>query len=85
MFSAMSTSITTDKLGATVARVLRKQFGDLRCADKRLATLAKATPRAARNWLSGECPPNSATLLTLMRECQELREEINKMLDEGPP
>jgi hypothetical protein len=77
----MSATITTEQLGETVARVLRRKFGDLRCADKRLAKMADATPRAARNWMSGECPPNSATLLTLMRECKELREEIIRMVD----
>lgn len=82
-FSVSGSVITTEVLGETVARVLRRKFGETRCADKRLATVANATPRAARNWMSGECPPSSATLLTLMRECSELREEINRLLDAG--
>jgi hypothetical protein len=76
-------AITTETLTRTVARVLRRHYGDFKSADKRVARLAGegVTPRAARNWLSGECPPSSATLLTLMRQCPELRAEINAMLD----
>ncbi|WP_307136687.1 hypothetical protein [Pseudoroseomonas cervicalis] len=82
----MSTgAITQDAVTSLVSRVLRKHFGGLRYAHQRVADIAHADPRAARNWMDGSNPPNTATLLTLMRECKELREEINRMLDGPPP
>jgi hypothetical protein len=78
-------AITTDTLASVVGRVLRRHYGDFKSADKRVARLAgkDVTPRAARNWMAGECPPSSATLLTLMRECPALRAEIEALLDGG--
>lgn len=71
-----SAAITTGDLALRVSGVLRREYGDLRCADKRLAARIAATPRAVRNWFSGECPPNSATLLTLMAESEAMEAEI---------
>jgi len=80
---AMIVEITTESLAQVVSRVLRSVYGDFKSADKRVAKLAgkSVTPRAVRNWFAGECPPSSATLLTLMRECPALRAEIEALLD----
>jgi len=79
----MIAEITTETLTEVVSRVLRTVYGDFKSADKRVARLAgrSVTPRAVRNWFSGECSPSSATLLTLMRECPQLRAEIEALLD----
>jgi len=59
-----------------VGGFLRRHFGVLRHAEKRLARLAGVSPRTAEHWLRGQCAPTGDTLLTLMAECDELAAEI---------
>src|SRR5438105_2304374 len=45
---------------------LRERYGALRHATLRLAQVGNSTPRAARNWLDGECAPGFDGLVELM-------------------
>jgi hypothetical protein len=56
--------------------VLDRAYAPFKHAEKKLARDARATPKAARNWLDRLCAPNGESLLNLMRECNELRDEI---------
>lgn len=67
-----------------VHRVLAKNYGCLKNGAKFLAKHARATPRAAENWLDGTCTPNSEKLVNIMKNCRELREEIFRLVDEEP-
>jgi hypothetical protein len=53
-------------VGERVCSYLRERYGELRHAPERLARAAKATPRAARNWLDGECAPRLDNIVELM-------------------
>jgi hypothetical protein len=53
-------------VGARVTEWLRDRYGPLRHAPERLARDANATPRAARNWLDGECAPRMDNVVELM-------------------
>jgi hypothetical protein len=68
--------------GEVVRRVLQQQYGPLKCAAKYLARDARATPRAAENWLAGECAPHGQALIHLMAHCKELRAEIDRLIEE---
>lgn len=62
--------------------VLDRVYGPLRHAAELLARHAKATPKAARNWLSRECAPNGESLLHLMAQCPELHDRVNRVVAE---
>jgi hypothetical protein len=64
----MSAAITFDgpPVGIRVRDYLRNRYGELRHAPERLARAANATPRAARNWLDGECAPRLDNIVELM-------------------
>lgn len=53
-------------IGEAVHAYLRRRYGELRHAPVRLARAAQATPRAARNWLDGDCAPRIDNLVELM-------------------
>lgn len=67
----------------TVAGVLRRKYGHLRHATKLLARSVGTTPRTVQNWLDGTNAPRGAELIRLMRECDELRDEIFRLVEEG--
>ena len=51
---------------------LRARYGALRHGHKTLARAALATPRAAENWLSGECAPRLAQVIEIMAADPEI-------------
>ena len=67
---------------ATVHSVLTREFGALRHARELLARRASVSPRTAENWLRGICAPRGDELIRLMRTCEALRAEINRMVEE---
>jgi hypothetical protein len=64
----MSTAIAMplETVPEAIHRYLRRRYGELRHAPVKLARAASATPRAARNWLDGECSLRSDNLVELM-------------------
>jgi hypothetical protein len=72
----------TATYGDVVHEVIRRQFGPLKHAAKLLARAAGTTPRTAENWLAGSHAPNGEKLVNLMADCQELAEEINRLVAE---
>ena len=62
--------------------VLDRTYAPFKHAEKLLARHARATPKAARNWLDRMCAPNGENLLNLMSECPELASEINRLVAE---
>lgn len=67
----------------TVTGVLRREYGPLRHAAKLLARAVGTTPRTVQNWLDGVNAPRGAELIRLMQECDELRDEIFRIVEEG--
>ncbi|WP_291365302.1 hypothetical protein [Acetobacter sp. UBA5411] len=67
----------------TVTGVLRRKYGPLRHASKLLARAVGSTPRTVQNWLDGINAPRGAELIRLMQECDELRDEIFRLVEEG--
>jgi hypothetical protein len=63
-------------VGARVCGYLRERYGVLRHAPERLARDANATPRAARNWLDGECAPRLDNVVELMAADPEFEAAI---------
>lgn len=66
----------------TVHRVLREEFAPLKHATKILARMAGTTPRTAENWIAGLCAPQGAHLIRLMAHCDELKAEIDRLIQE---
>ena len=50
--------------------------------QQRLAHDARTSHRTAERWLSGERVPTGDHLLNLLRECRELRAELNQLIDQ---
>ena len=65
-----------DLLRSVIARVYVPQ----RYAAKLLARDAGTSHRTAERWLSGERVPSGDHLINLLRECSELREELNELI-----
>ena len=65
-----------------VWNVLDREYGPFKYAEKLLARHARATPKAARNWLDRQCAPNGENLMNLMAQCETLAEEINRLIAE---
>jgi hypothetical protein len=75
-------TLTSEATAKRIAEVLRQNYGDLRCATKRLGRLIGADPRAVKNWISGTNAPRLAEAVRLMAECEDLRVAINEMVEE---
>lgn len=71
--------ITTITVAETVARSLRRAWGGLANLTKRIGRRVDADPRAVRNWLDGTTPPQTAHLIRLMAECDELCADVLRL------
>lgn len=60
--------------------VLRRAYAPKRHAAKLLARDANASPRTAEKWLTGERAPSGENLIELMASCQELADELNRLV-----
>lgn len=65
-----------------VLTVIQRTYAPLRHASKLLARDAKASPRTAEKWISGQNAPSGEALIELMASCQELADEVNRLVAE---
>ncbi len=66
----------------TVHTVLVREYAPKRFAAKLLARAAGVSPRTAENWIQGLCAPRGDELIRLMAECDALRVEILRLVEE---
>ncbi len=76
----LSTHYVTEAFGDT----LRRKYGELRGAAKRLARVAGSNEDAARNWLEARNTPNLATTIRLMREDDDIFDLVCRLADRDP-
>lgn len=76
-------AVTAAAYSETVTEVLRRKYGPLRHSAKLLAQAVGSTPRTVQNWLDGTNAPRGAELIRLMQECDELADEIFRLVREG--
>lgn len=62
-----------------VADALRRGYGNTKSAVKEIGRATYANDRSAANWFEGRCAPNAADLIELMRDCDEVFDEICRM------
>lgn len=74
----LSADVLADRIGAA----LRRGWGDMRHATKRLSRRVQADPRAVENWMAGRNAPQSAQLIRLMAECEAVRAEVNALVEQ---
>lgn len=65
-----------------ISAALRRAYADQRHAAKRLARATGRDPRAVQGWIYGDTAPPAAALIDLAAECDELADEILKMIAE---
>lgn len=65
-----------------VLTVLKRTYGGTPHAAKRLAQAARTSYRTAENWLMGANAPSGEALINLMAECEELAEEVGRLVAE---
>lgn len=78
----MSNNFTTKACASRFSDILRQWTGDMRNAAKRLGRRIGSDPRAVENYIYGRSCPPAVVLIELMAECQELADEVNKMVAE---
>jgi transcriptional regulator with XRE-family HTH domain len=74
--------IDPESLAERLSRFLRREFGQLRCANRKIADRFGCDDRAAQNYLYGKNPPNAAALMRMMAASEALEEEILTMVRE---
>jgi len=74
-------SITNETITKAVSSALRRTVGYMPSAPKIVAGKVQRNPRAARNWLEGHNAPRAAELIELMREFDEVFEEVMRLAD----
>jgi len=70
-----------EALQSAISSALRCVYAGTRHAAKLLARALDIETRTARSYLDGERIPNGYTLIQLMGQCRELRDEINRRID----
>lgn len=71
--------LNNETVAQAVSTALRYRFGDFNCAVKRIARTINCDQRAARNWWEGNNSPRAAELIELMREFDEVHEEVLRL------
>lgn len=61
------------------ASVLREAYGDERHGAKKLAEDAGANPRAAKNWLGGQCMPDFFHGMKIAAHCPEFADWVRRL------
>lgn len=69
---ALDTMTVTEVLSGAI----RKGFGDLKAATKRIAQAARTNTRTAKNWYEGNNAPDATNLIMLMRESDEVFQAV---------
>jgi len=67
---------------ATVHDVLTREYGEKRNAAKKLARAIGVSPRTVENWLSGICAPRGDEMISLMANCETLKNEILNLVEQ---
>jgi len=70
---------TAETVAGAVSRGLKRHFDGARHAAKSLAARCGLDPRTATKLIRGETTPSSPGLILLMREIQEVREEVLRL------
>lgn len=71
--------ISNETITQAVSTALRNAVGYFPSAPKLIAQKVQRNPRAARNWLEGHNAPRAAELIELMREFDEVHEEVLRL------
>lgn len=75
-------TITAELCAERFGTVLRRWTSDMRNASKRIGRVIDADPRVVENYIYGRhCPP-AAKLIELMAECDDLANEVNRLVAE---
>lgn len=75
----MSATVTYEE---AVRGVIQRRFAPFKGAAKLLARASGASPRTCEHWLAGSHAPNGEKLLNLMAACEELADEVNRLVAE---
>lgn len=62
-----------------MAEALRRGYGHAKSAVKEIGRATYANDRSAQNWWEGRCAPNAADLIELMRDSDEVFDEVCRM------
>lgn len=74
--------LTAELCAERFGTVLRRWSGDMRNAAKRIGRRINTDPRVVENYIYGRhCPP-AAKLIDLMSECDELADEVMRIVAE---
>lgn len=74
--------LTAELCAERFSVVLRRWTGDMRNAAKRIGRRLNTDPRAIENYIYGRhCPP-AAKLIDLMAECEDLADEVMRLVQE---
>lgn len=66
-----------------ISDALQRSYGDLRSAVKEIGRATFANDRTAENWWKGKCAPNAADLIELMRDSDEVFDEVLTLAGRG--
>ena len=80
--SKVDTNMSDLSFTSRVSGVLRQAFSSHRNATKIIAQRIGRDPRAVKAWLCGECAPSLNAALSLAAECDDLADEINRIIQE---
>lgn len=76
-------TITAEMVGDMVADYLSREFGPLKCGDKIAGRRFGVNQRTIINWRTRQCAPRSAELIRLMASCDELRDEVLRLVEKA--
>lgn len=76
-------AITSEIVASRVALGLQRKYGLIRYAITWVSRAVHSDPRAVKNWFAKVNAPRAAELIRLCVECDEVREEIYRLIDEG--
>lgn len=79
-----ATTITNETITQAVSTALRNAVGYMPSASKIVAHKVQRNQRAARNWLDGLNAPRAAELIELMREFDEVHQEVLRLANRSP-
>lgn len=65
---------------ARISETLKRVYADTRNATKSVARAIGRDPRAVKAWMHGECAPSLASAIELAAHCDELADEINRLI-----
>lgn len=76
-------TVTAALYAETVRSALQRKYGPLRNAAKIIGRATGVSHRTAQNWMDGTCAPRGAELIRLVASCDELADDINRLIKEA--